>query len=226
MADSRTFTTSSSARLAKRCSPVSAASRKQRHRRDRVGRWGGVVHQVLLADHELLGVIGRGEQPTVVEVPEVVEQGVGGLGRMFDPACLAGGLGESGERVDECRVRSLARAAWRALGEPSACHEREPAAVGASGARGRGHSPFATAAANQSARPNAAAASARVASIRPFHSVSTLSSRPGFGRRARAASTVSCSGRVLSASGRRTAPVPRAATKQSGSEKKPRTSDC
>ena len=64
----------------------------------------GVVEEVLLAHDQRLAVVGRREQPTLVGVPEVVEQLVGGIHRLVDPRGLAGRLAEAGERIEQRSV--------------------------------------------------------------------------------------------------------------------------
>ena len=129
---------------------------------------------------QLLGVVAGREQPAGLVVPEQIEQGVGGGSGLVDPAGLPGRLGQSGEGVDErgvvggvSEVTGSGRAPSPRLPRP------QPAPVGAPELAGRGTRRWPRRPLSQSVRPVAAAASAREASISAFHSVSTLSSRPG-----------------------------------------------
>ena len=92
-----------------------------------VGAGRGVVHQVLRAGDERLGVVAGGEHAAVVVVPEELEQRVGGRPRLGDPASLAGGLGQAGEGVDErAVVGGVGEVPGAGVGLPRA----QPAAVG------------------------------------------------------------------------------------------------
>ena len=77
---------------------------QQADRGEAVGARGRVVHQVLGAGDEGLGVVPGREHPAEVRVPEEVEEGVGRGAGLGDPPGLAGGLGQAGEGVDERAV--------------------------------------------------------------------------------------------------------------------------
>ena len=67
----------------------------------RVGRRHRLVMHILLPNHELLGIVGGGEQTSVVSVPEVIEHRVGGLDGEAGPVGPSGRFTQPGERVDE-----------------------------------------------------------------------------------------------------------------------------
>ena len=77
---------------------------------------------------------------------------------------------------------SAASASWRAGGVPSACQRAVPAAVVAVAARGAGTRRWRSRPASSRRAGACAAASASAPRNSAFHSVSTLSSRPGRGR--------------------------------------------
>jgi len=91
-----------------------------------VGAGRGVVHQVLVAGDEPLGVGAGGEHTAPLRVPEQVEEGVGGGAGVVDPAGLARGLGQADEGVGEgAVVGGVGEVAGPPVGLPGA----QPAAV-------------------------------------------------------------------------------------------------
>ena len=92
-------------------------------RRDRVRRRRCVVHQILLAHDQGFGVVGCGEHSARVGVPKVIEEYVGNIACLGNPACLAGCLRKSREGIDEVGMIGGERGVtsmWRAIGLPRA----------------------------------------------------------------------------------------------------------
>ena len=104
------------------------AEAQEGHGGKAVGGWLGVVHQVLGALHEGLGVASGRVESTVGGVAEELQEDVGGRDRHLDPADLTGGLTQPGQPVHHRSVVGrIAERPGSSVGLPGA----QPPTIGA-----------------------------------------------------------------------------------------------